>query len=80
MDYDKRHQLKKVQHRDEILAINEFNFPFPRFDILLKEGTIILRLHGFKVVSIIGLNSDLAKVGVLVLFVTHAGMYTRVHI
>jgi len=67
----KRHQLKEVQHRDKILAINEFNFPFPRFDILLKEGAIILRLHGFKVVSIIGLNSDLARVGALGLLVDH---------
>jgi hypothetical protein len=80
MDQDKRHQLKEVQHRDEILVISEFDFPFPRFDILLKERTIILRLHGFGVVRIIGLNPNLARVGDVVLFVTHTRMYTRIHI
>ncbi len=72
--------MKEAQHKDGILAINEFDFPFPKFDILPKEGTIILRLQGFSVVSIIGLNLDLTKVGDLALIVTHIGMYTRVQI
>jgi hypothetical protein len=62
------------------LAINEFDFSFPKFDIILKEGTIISRLHGFRVVSIIRLNPNLAKVSDIALLVTHTKMYTRVHI
>jgi len=73
-------QLREVQHKDQILVINEFDFPFPKFDIMPKEGAIILKLQGFSVVSIIGLNPDLAKVGNLALLVTHVGMYTRVQI
>jgi hypothetical protein len=70
--------LKKAQHTYEILAINEFDFPFPKFDIPLKEGVIILKLQGFSVVNIIGLNPNLAKIGNLALLVIHIGMYTRV--
>jgi hypothetical protein len=44
MEHDGKDQLREVQHKDEILAINEFDFAFPRFDILPKEGVIILRL------------------------------------
>jgi hypothetical protein len=41
--------------------MSEFDFPFPHFDILPREGVIILRMQGFGVVSIIGLNPNLAK-------------------
>jgi hypothetical protein len=34
--------LGEAQHRDEILARSEFDYPFPRFDILPKEGVVIL--------------------------------------
>jgi hypothetical protein len=34
--------LREAQHRIEILAMNEFDFPFPRFDTLPREGAIIL--------------------------------------
>jgi hypothetical protein len=47
----------------EILVINEFDFPFPKFDILPRYGAVILQLHGFGVVSIIGLNPYLVWVG-----------------
>jgi hypothetical protein len=62
------------------LFVSEFNFPFPRFDILLKNGVIILRLQGFDGVNIIGLNTYLAKVGDLVMQVIHTRMYTRVQV
>lgn len=37
-----------------------------------------MRLQGFDVVNIIGLNPDLARVGDLALLVTHNRMYTKV--
>jgi hypothetical protein len=80
MDQDKRHQLREVQRRDKILAINEFDFPFPRFDTLPKEGAIIFKLQGFRVVNIVGFNPDLARIRDLVLLITHTGMYTKVQI
>lgn len=64
----------------EILDVGEFDFPFPRFDILLKHGAIILHLQGFDVVSIIGLNPDLAQVGDLAIQVTRTIMYMKTQI
>jgi len=78
MDQDRRHQPREVQHRNEILTIDEFDFPFPRFDTLLREGAIIFKLQGFGVVSILEFNLDLARIHDLVLLITHAGMYTKV--
>jgi hypothetical protein len=43
MDQRKKHHLVETQTREKILAISEFDFPFPKFHILPKEGTIILR-------------------------------------
>jgi len=40
----KKNQLQQAQHKDEILAINEFDFPFPHFDILPREEVVILKL------------------------------------
>ncbi len=60
MDQIRVKYLEEAQHRDEILVVREFDFPFPRFNILPKHGADILQLQGFVVVSIIGLNSDLA--------------------
>jgi len=70
----------KCSTQGQILTINEFDFPFPRYDLLPREGVIILKLQGFGVVSIIGLNPNLIKVGDLVLLVTHIGMYMRVQV
>jgi hypothetical protein len=78
MDQDRRHQPREVQHRNKILTIDEFDFPSPRFDILLREGAIIFKLQGFGVVSILGFNLNLARIHDLVLLITHAGMYTKV--
>jgi hypothetical protein len=80
MDHDKRHQLREAQCRDEILAISEFDFPFPRFDLLPRERVVIFKLQGFRVVNIVGFNSDLTRVGEFALLVTHTKMYTRVQI
>ncbi len=80
MDEKKKEQLGQGQHKDEILAISEFNFPFPRFDTLPREGVIMLRLQGFGVVCIIGLSLDLAKTRNLVVLITHIGMYTKVQV
>jgi hypothetical protein len=78
MNYERKDQLRNVQHRDKILAINEFDSPFPKYDLLPREGVVILKLQGFGVVSVIGFNLNLAKVGDLVLHVTHTNMYMRV--
>jgi hypothetical protein len=51
MDPNRREDLEEVQHRDEVLAISEFDFPFSKFDILPKMGTIILQLQGFCVLA-----------------------------
>jgi hypothetical protein len=47
MDPNRREDLEEVQHRDYIMVISEFDFPFSKFDILPKMGTIILQLQGF---------------------------------
>jgi hypothetical protein len=47
---------------DKVLAMSEFDFPFPKYDLLPKERVVILRLQGFGVVSIIGLNLNLTIV------------------
>lgn len=80
MDQRKRNQLKHAQHRDEILAIDEFAFPFPCFDILPEEGSVILGPQGFKVVNIIGFSLDLTRTKDLVLLVIHTGMYIKVQV
>ncbi len=72
--------MEKARHINEILVVNEFDFPFPRFDILLKHGVDILQLQGFGVVSIIGLNPELAQIGDLVIQVTHISISTRIQI
>ncbi len=72
--------MEKTQHKDEILVVSEFDFPFHRFDILLKHGVDILQLQGFGVVNIIGLNMGLVQIGDLVIQVTHTSMYTRIQI
>jgi hypothetical protein len=51
MDPNRREDLEEVQDRDYILVINEFDFPFFRFDILPKMGTIILQLQGVFVLT-----------------------------
>jgi phosphohistidine swiveling domain-containing protein len=80
MNQERKNQLQNAQHKDKILAIGEFDFPFSKYDLLHKEGVIILRLQGFNVVSIIGLNLDIARVGDFALLITHSGMYIRVQV
>jgi hypothetical protein len=63
--------LKEAYLKDEILVMSEFDFPFLRFDILPRERIIILCLQGFGLVNIIGLNPNFAKIGDLVIQVTH---------
>lgn len=62
------------------MVVSEFNFPFPMFGILLINIVAILRLQGFGVVIIIGLNPNLVQVGDLVMQVIHTRMYTRVQV
>jgi hypothetical protein len=71
MDQRRNDYLKEAYLRDEILVMNEFDFPFLRFDILPRERAIILRLQGFGLVNIIGLNPDFARIGDLAIEVTH---------
>jgi hypothetical protein len=42
MDQRMSYCLGEIQCGEEILAFNEFDSPFPRFDILLRKGIIIL--------------------------------------
>jgi hypothetical protein len=74
--------LKETQckDKDKILKVSEFDAPFLRFEFLPKERTVILCLQGFGVVSIIGLNTNLARIGDLVIQVSHTRMYTRIQI
>lgn len=60
MDQNRRKDLEEARHRHEIQAMSEFDFPFSRFDIQPKEGTVILQLQGFGVVHIMGLDLDQA--------------------
>jgi hypothetical protein len=71
--------LQEAQHINEILVINEFHFPFPKFDILPRYGVVILQLQVFGVVSIIGLNPNLARVGDPAIQIIHR-MYIRIQI
>lgn len=80
MDQNKRKDLEEAQHRHEIQAMSEFDFPFLRFDIQPKEGTIILQLQEFGVVHIMGLDLDQAQVGDLAIHVSHFGFYSKVHV
>jgi hypothetical protein len=57
MDQRRNDYLGEAQHRDEILAMIEFDYLFPRFDIL-REGATILHLQGFWVVRIIGFKGE----------------------
>jgi hypothetical protein len=50
MDQSRRKDLEEAQHKDEIQVISEYNFPFPRFEIILRVGVVIKRLQGFGVV------------------------------
>jgi hypothetical protein len=60
--------LREIQHKDEdkTLKASEFDALFLRFEIIPKERTIILCLQGFSVISIIGLNANLARIGNIV--------------
>lgn len=80
MDQRRNNYLGKVQHRDEILVVSEFDSPFPRLDILPKEVAVILRLQGFGVVNIVGLNPNFARIGDLAIQVIHTGLYTRIQV
>jgi hypothetical protein len=60
--------------------MSEFDFPFPRFDIQPKEGTVMLPLQGFGVVHIMGLDLDRAQVSDVAVHVSHFGFYSKVHV
>lgn len=42
MDQKMSDYLGEVQRGEEILVVNEFDFPFPRFDVLPRKGVVIL--------------------------------------
>lgn len=42
MDQNRREDLEEAQHRNEIQTMTEFDFTFPRFSILPKDGATIL--------------------------------------
>jgi hypothetical protein len=37
MNQEREDQLRNVQCKDKILTINEFDSPFPKYDLLSKE-------------------------------------------
>ncbi len=78
MHHRRNDYLGKTQHKEEILIVNEFHFPFPRFDIMFRNKVVILQLQVFGVVIIIGPNRNLVQVGDLVMQIIHTIMYTRV--
>jgi hypothetical protein len=80
MDQRRSDYLGKAQHKNEMLVVSEFDFPFRRFDILPREGAVILRLQGFGVVSIIGLNLNFVRIGDLAIQFAHTRMYTRIQV
>jgi hypothetical protein len=53
MESTRRVALEDAQHKDEFLAVSEFDFLFPSFDILPRVGAIILQLQGFGVAHIV---------------------------
>jgi hypothetical protein len=42
MDQKMSDYLGEAQHGEEILVVNAFDSPFPRFDVLPRKGVIIL--------------------------------------
>lgn len=73
-------KLDVAQHKNEMLDVSEFDFPFPRVDILSKVGIVILHLQRFKVVNIVGVDPERAQIGNLDVHVSHMGLYTRIHV
>jgi hypothetical protein len=56
-----------------------------RFDILTGEngpqrGAVILRFLGFRVVRLVGINPDEARVGDIAVEIVHSGFYTRARV
>jgi len=56
-----------------------------RFDFLTvqngpQRGAMILRFLGFRVVRLVGINLDEARVGDIAVEVTHSGFYTRARV
>lgn len=80
MDQNKKIDVEEARHQGENIVMNEFDFPFPRFNILPKVGALILQLQGFGVVHIIGLDLDQARVGVLAILVMHLCFYSKIQV
>ncbi len=72
MDRNKMEELNVAQHKDEVLALSEFDFPFPKVDILSKVGVVILHLQGFKVVNIVGVDQRRHKLAILMYMYHHS--------
>ncbi len=56
-----------------------------RFDFLTTQcgpqrGSVVLRLLGFGVVTLVGIDSDEAQIGDIAVEVAHSGFYTRVKV
>lgn len=58
MDQNKRKDLEEAQHRDEIEAISEFTYLFPRFDIIPRVGVVIKLLQRFGVIHTVALGPN----------------------
>ncbi len=72
--------MEDAQHKDEVLVVSEFDFLFPRFDILPRVGAIILQLQGFGIAHIEGLDPDRAWVGNLAILEVHSDFYSRIQV
>jgi hypothetical protein len=76
MESTRKVALEDAQHKNEFLAVSEFDFLFPRFDILPRVGATILQLQGFGLVHIV----DRAWVGNLAILVAHSGFYSKIQV
>jgi hypothetical protein len=57
--------------------ITRFDFHTTR-GVVPPRGAVILRLLGFGVISIVGIDPDEARVGDVAIEIAHSGFYTRV--
>jgi hypothetical protein len=55
-------------------------FDYPRGQDGPQRGVVVLRLLGFGVVTVVGIDLDEARVGDVAVEVAHSGFYTRAEV
>ncbi len=69
----------RTQETRERRIITRFDFHTTR-GVVPPRGAIVLRLLGFGVISIVGIDPDEARVGDVAIEVAHNGFYTRAEV